>query len=207
MCEPNKKAERSTQTQPARTTLLSWPFPPLLPTGNVGHAPTLTRGAINALCVLLPVQSTKHSLLRLWQMLPCDSVCANAQQMMTQDPPHPLRVKNNNQLTMGVSKAQWLAREHQQPDDDNGRQQQMMRVCMCVLASVYRGVPVKYVIPIASDPPWWHPLHNLGLIVLPLRTPPGACKKGFQLVRESWFWDSVAARQWLSLRLYWEGDY
>ncbi len=33
----------------------------------------------------------------------------------------------------------------------------------------------------------------MGLIVLPLQIPGGAWEKGFQLVRVSWFWDSVAA--------------
>ncbi len=54
--------------------------------------------------------------------------------------------------------------------------------CMCVsVASGYRGVTVKHAIPITSDPPQWHPLHTLGLIILPLRTLGGTCKRGFQL--------------------------
>ncbi len=56
------------------------------------------------------------------------------------------------------------------------------KTMLCVFRPpVTRGVTVTRAIPIASDPPRWHPLHTLGLIVLLLRTPGGACKRSFQL--------------------------
>jgi hypothetical protein len=93
MCVSLTKKQSMQHTQPAHTTLPSWPPPPLLPTGNVRHAPPPTRGASTALCALLPARSARQSLPRLQQMLHAcssrhccarsggesNSVCANAQ--------------------------------------------------------------------------------------------------------------------------------
>ncbi len=99
-CEPYKTTgahmqhthnQHTEPSQPACTILPSLPPPPLLPTGNVGHAPPPTRGESTALCVLLPARSARQSLPHLQQMLlrhnsRCcarssgkdDSVCDNA---------------------------------------------------------------------------------------------------------------------------------
>ncbi len=54
--------------------------------------------------------------------------------------------------------------------------------CMCASRPpVMRGVTVRPAIPIASNPPQWHPLHTLGLVVLLLQTPGGACERSFLL--------------------------
>ncbi len=87
-----------------------------------------------------------------------------------------------NQLLIRVRQA-WMQRQHDA----------WWRRCVCVCLGLrLEGVTVKHVIPIPSDPPQWHPLHTLGLVVLPLRTPRGAYKKGFQIVLISQFWVSTA---------------
>jgi hypothetical protein len=97
-CEPNKKAEHATHTQPACTTLPSWPPPPLLPTGNAGHAPTPTRGARAALCALLPAQSARQSLPRLQQMFTNDLF------FLTAKFDKPLHYKTTNLYNLFVKK-------------------------------------------------------------------------------------------------------
>jgi hypothetical protein len=56
----------------------------------------------------------------------------------------------------------------------------LVSVCVCVSWPPVRGgVTVKHSIPLASDPPQWHPLHPLGLIVLPPLDPQGGLREGF----------------------------
>ncbi len=58
-----------------------------------------------------------------------------------------------------------------------GVDSQMVCQCVCVLASGYRGVPVKHAIPIASDPPRWHPSIPWDSEYYHLQTPKGLERK------------------------------
>ncbi len=82
---------------------------------------------------------------------------------------------------ISLTHKQWLYRNCNVHYISNGlTSRQHDKLCACVSwPLVTGGVTVKHAIPIASDPHWWHLLHTLGLVVLPLSTPGGGVQEGF----------------------------